>query len=81
MRTTLTIDKDIFVRIEKIRQERRLSLKKAVNTILREGLNGIDHPPAPRVAFQTSVSDLGQCRVNIDDIADALAFAEGDGFK
>ena len=40
--------------------------------------------PAPRRAerFETKVFDLGPCRLeNLDDIAKALAFAEGEAFK
>ncbi|MGI9303201.1 MAG: ribbon-helix-helix protein, CopG family [Gammaproteobacteria bacterium] len=38
MRTTLTIDDDIAARIEALRRERGLSYKKAVNALLRDGL-------------------------------------------
>lgn len=39
-------------------------------------------PSRPSGRFETKVFDLGPCRLeNLDDIAKALAFAEGEAFK
>ena len=38
MRTTLTIEDDLAIQIEELRRTKGLSMKKAVNALLREGL-------------------------------------------
>ena len=39
-------------------------------------------PSRPSGRFETKVFDLGSCRLEyLDDIAKALAFAEGEAFK
>ena len=39
MRTTLTIDDDVAVRLERERRRRRVSFKTLVNDVLRTGLD------------------------------------------
>ena len=48
MRTTLTIDDDIAVRIEERRRREGQSLKEVVNGLLREGLRHDQRPPEAR---------------------------------
>lgn len=48
MRTTLTIDDDIAVRIEERRRREGQSLKEVVNGLLREGLRHDQRPPGAR---------------------------------
>lgn len=83
MRTTLTLDADVSARLERLRKEQALSLKQAVNTALREGLDHLDRPaPGERNPFRTRSVDLGTCRVHrLDDVAEALARAEGDDWS
>lgn len=39
-------------------------------------------PPKSKANFKTKTVDLGQCKLkSINNIADAIAFAEGDTFK
>lgn len=79
MRTTLTLDDDIAAMIEKIRRKNRTSLKAIVNDALRQGLKTMANPPRNRKVYQTRSVSLGRCLIgNIDDIADALAVAEGE---
>jgi hypothetical protein len=40
MRTTVTIDDDIAIRLETLRRERGLTFKEALNQALRAGLTG-----------------------------------------
>ena len=40
MRTTITLDDDVASRLERIRRERGISFKEAVNATLRAGLEG-----------------------------------------
>lgn len=43
MRTTITLEPDVAVRLERLRRERGISFKEAVNATLRAGL---DQPPS-----------------------------------
>lgn len=82
MRTTLTIDDDVAVLLDRLRQRRKTSMKEAVNTALREGLRQLSRP-APRASrTRTRPVSLGRCYLNnLDNIAEALAVAEGEQFK
>jgi hypothetical protein len=81
MRTTLTLDDDVAVLIERLKSERRWTLKQIVNQALREGLRKMDEPVPPQ-PFRTKTASLGRCLVgNIDNIAEVLAIAEGEGYR
>jgi hypothetical protein len=80
MRTTLTLDADVSIELEALRRKQGLSLKDAVNDALRRGLRAMAECPKPRSAFVTRRVDLGLPRLPLDDVAEALAAAEGDGF-
>lgn len=80
MRTTLTLDDDVAALLARIRAERALTLKDAVNEALRRGLAQLEEPPPARRERRTVPVDLGPCLVgSIDDVADVLAIAEGEG--
>lgn len=81
MRTTLTLEPDVGSRLEKLRRERKITLKAAVNEALRQGLAHLDSPPSPTQPFSTETVDLGACRFPLDDVAEALSIAEGDGWR
>ncbi len=82
MRTTLTLDDDVARLIETIRRRRGATLKQVVNDALREGLPRLDAPRGPRARHETKAVSLGGCRIgDVDDVAEALALAEGDGFR
>jgi hypothetical protein len=82
MRTTLTIDDDVAVALERMRKSRDASLKEVVNDVLRRGLRDINAPQKPRRAFRTRSVDLGEPRMpDLDNIAEVLAVAEGEGFR
>ena len=83
MRTTLTLDKDVAVALERLRRTRKASLKAVVNDALRQGLGRMAAPPAaPRKPFRTRSLTLGRCLVgNIDNVAEVLAVAEGERFR
>jgi hypothetical protein len=82
MRTTLTLDDDVAKLLLHVRQLRKASLKTVVNEALRKGLVQTAAPGKSRRRFETSSVDLGDCLIgNVDDVAEALAVAEGDTFR
>ncbi len=81
MRTTLTIDDDVAAEIERVRREREQSLKDVVNDALRRGLREIRSRPKQRKPFRTKGYDMGPFLFNIDNVVEAIAYAEGEDFK
>jgi plasmid stability protein len=78
-RTTLTLDPDVAAELERRRKERGTSMKAEVNDLLRAGLRQVAEPAAPDIRFETRSLPLGKPLVeSFDDIADVLAFAEGE---
>jgi hypothetical protein len=79
MRTTLTIEPDVARRLERLQKDRDASFKSIVNEALRLGLDALDHPAEPVGEYRTVPWDLGRCRLpDLDDVASALAHAEGE---
>jgi hypothetical protein len=80
MRTTLTIDSDVAVALERVRDREALSLKAVVNEALRRGLRSMDAEleTLERKPYAIPVRDTGGMRVSVDDVAAALDWAEGD---
>lgn len=81
MRTTLTLDSDVAVRLRKLQDGRDLSWKEAVNTALRRGLDALDRPAEDRPPYRMRPVDLGEARMPLDSVADALALGEGEGWR
>ncbi len=83
MRTTLTLDDDVAAALSRIRKARRMGLKEAVNEAMRRGLAQMARAAAePRPPYRTPAVSLGRCLVSsIDDVAEALAVAEGESFR
>jgi hypothetical protein len=82
MRTTLTLDDDVAAALEQLRRTRKTSLKALVNEALRQGLEQLRTPSKPRKAFRTRSVSLGRTRIgSIDNVAEALAMAEGEVYK
>lgn len=82
MRTTLTVDDDVAAVLERLRKSRDASLKELINEALRRGLSEMTSPSKRRERLRTRAVSLGGLRVaSIDNIAEALAVAEGENFK
>jgi hypothetical protein len=82
MRTTLTLDDDVAAALERLRRSRRISLKRLVNEALRRGLDDMGRRHGLRKAVRTRAVELGRVRIaSIDNIGEALAIVEGEGFK
>ena len=82
MRTTLTLEDDVDALLARVRKKQKKTLKAAVNEALRLGLKQMVSSPKARKRYQTRPVALGRCLVaNLDDVADALAIAEGEAFR
>jgi hypothetical protein len=82
MRTTITIDDDIAAVLNRLRKTREVSLKDLINNALRRGLREMNDPPKKRRLFRTQSVDLGRSKIgSIANVAEAIAIAEGEGFK
>jgi hypothetical protein len=81
MRTTLTIDEDVAVQLERLRRARDVNLKELVNEALRRGLRDMNGARQKRKPVRTRSFPMGKPLINIDNVAEALAHLEGDGFK
>jgi predicted transcriptional regulator len=81
MRTTLTLDDDVAVELDRLRRERGSSLKEVVNEALRHGLNDMISRPEARRRFRTRGFDGGTLLMSVDNIAEVLAIAEGEDYK
>jgi len=77
MRTTLTLDDDVAVKLRKAARER--PFKVVVNEVLRAGLAALERR-APRLRpYRTAGFDLGPSLVgSLDNVEEVLARAEGE---
>jgi hypothetical protein len=82
MRTTLTLDDDVAVAIERRRRRLDHTLKQEVNDLIRAGLLRIEDEEKlkqcvrqPR--FRVEPFSTGGLLAPIDDVSEALDFAEG----
>lgn len=84
MRTTLTLEDDVAVALERLRERDGLTLKAAVNEALRRGLRAMEAPEEYRRGdpYRIRPWDGGRpLAENVDDVAETLAFAEGEDFR
>ena len=82
MRTTLTLDDDVAASLQKLGRTRKQSFKSLVNDALRRGIGQMDAKPKRLKPFKVRPLSAGQCRLdNLDNIAEVLAYGEGEDFK
>jgi ribbon-helix-helix CopG family protein len=81
MRTTLSLDEDVAIELERMRRARHASLKDIINEALRRGLRDMNAPRRRRETFRTRAFKMGAPMINVDNIAETLAFLEGEAFK
>ena len=67
MRTTVTLDDDVEVVLERLRRDEGLGLSEALNQLVRRG--AMSHAPAQPYVHRSS--DLG-VRVDVTNIGDVL---------
>ena len=81
MRTTLTLDDDVAVRLKRLRRQRNLKFRDLVNDALRRGLRDMGGEPRRREVLRTRTFDMGKPLINIDNVAEAIGHLESEGFK
>ena len=82
MRITLTLEDDVDALLARVRKRHKKTLKAAVNEALRLGLKQMVSPTKAKKRYRTGTASLGRCLVaNLDDVAEALAIAEGEAFR
>ncbi len=67
---------------DRMRRTRNQSFKSIINEALRHGLRVMAAPRGQSEIYRTPAVDLGRCRFgSLDDIAEALALAEGEQYR
>lgn len=80
MRTTITLEKDVASRIERLKKTR--PFKQLVNDALRAGLDEIEREGARKpVPYSVTPVEGRPRRTDLDNVADLLAEVEADGFR
>jgi hypothetical protein len=80
MRTTITLERDIAVRIERLKKTK--PFKQLVNDALRAGLDEIERRQKREVPRYSITPLKGEpLRTDLDNVAEVLAEVEGDAFK
>ena len=83
MRTTVTLDDDLAIRLERHRNQHGESFKQALNEAVRAGLNQLENDSeAGREVRRTQPLALGRRLAgSIDNIGELLAIAEGEDYR
>lgn len=82
MRTTLTLDEDVAVQLERLRALRDRPFKRLVNDVLRAGLAQMERKENPSRGPYTRTVSLGKPRLpDLDDVSETLAVVEGDDYR
>ena len=78
----MTLDDDVAARLLRLQETQKKSFKALLNQALRAGLKQMASSAPRRKKYETQTVDLGRCLVgNLDDVAEALAIAEGESFQ
>lgn len=81
MRTTLTLDEDVAVLVERERRRTQRSLKEVVNDALRAELERRSAPPPRRKRFVTKAILGRPLLPSYDSVAEVLAYGEGEDYR
>jgi Arc/MetJ-type ribon-helix-helix transcriptional regulator len=78
MRTTITLDDDVAVRLKRLSRGGRF--KDVVNDALRRGLERMEaRDPAPE--YRVKAVNVGPRRTDLDNVWEVIAEIEGDDHK
>jgi hypothetical protein len=83
MRTTVTLDDDLAIRLEQRRAEHGMTFKDVLNDAVRRGLEvAEEQEQAAPIAVTTRPLPLGRRLIgDVDNVAEALAAVEGEAFS
>jgi hypothetical protein len=82
MRTTLTLDDDVAVQVERLRRDYGMSLRDVVNEALRRGLLDMRQPKKRAKPFRTEPIDVGEVLLpNVDNVAEVISLIECETHK
>ena len=81
MRTTITIEDDIAVRLAELQKSKGISFKEAVNLLLKKGLAAEEKPPKIK-PFKVKARSLGKLLIDVNldktsEVMDKLDEMEG----
>jgi len=80
MRTTVTLENDVAVRLKRLRKSR--PFKDVVNDALRAGLDQIERKPSAATRRYAIAAVKGRpLRTDLDNISEVIAEVEGDSFR
>jgi hypothetical protein len=80
MRTTITLEKDVASRIERLKKTR--PFKQLVNDALRAGLDAIERESGKKTKpYSVTPVKGAPRRTDLDNVAELLAEVEGDSFR
>ena len=80
MRTTLTLDDDVAVRLERLRRNGR-TFKEVVNEVMRVGLDALENPPRQARRSYTTPVDLGPLVVDVTDVSEVLDLLDEEEWR
>ena len=72
MRTTVTLDDDVAIAVERLRRERAMGLSEAINALIRDRLRA----PQRRKRFRQRSANLG-LKIDVMNVAEALETLDG----
>lgn len=80
MRTTVTLDDDLAIRLDHLQEQRRASFKEVLNEAVRIGLAAMETGTRRKSGVQvTRPLPLGRRLVpSLDNVAEAVAIGEGE---
>jgi len=82
LRLTLTLDDDVAIALQRLRPRGNGTLEEIGNDAWRAGLAQLAGRTGCRQQLRTQVVHLGRSKLgDLDDIAEALAAAEGESFR
>ncbi|MEJ7782306.1 MAG: ribbon-helix-helix protein, CopG family [Solirubrobacteraceae bacterium] len=76
MRTTITLEDDVAAAIHHRRREEDKGISEVVNELVRKGLTVKE----PRKQFVQKTYPMGM-KIDVSNVAEAIAYAEGDDWK
>ena len=79
MRTTITLEDDVAIRLQRLKQKDDQTFKTLVNAVLRAGLDQLEAPASSsRSTYRLKPVPLRPRLPNLDNIAEVLASVEGE---